>query len=224
VLGWVAQRYPALVRRIAEAGHEIASHGSLHRRVTSQTPDAFRADIRDAKAVLEDAAGVPVRGYRAASFSLDARTDWAHAILAEEGHAYSSSVYPIHHDHYGMPGAPRGAYRPMADSDFLEIPISTVEIAGRRFPCGGGGYFRLIPYALSKRALRRVNAVDGMPCVFYFHPWEIDPDQPRIAGLGWRSRIRHYIHLSRMEPRLDRLLAALPWSRMDDIFLDRETG
>ena len=225
ILGWVAERYPGLVRRIAEAGHEVASHGMAHYRVSSQTPEEFREDVRRAKAVIEDAGGVPVRGYRAASFSLDASTGWAHTILRDEGYGYSSSIYPIRHDHYGMPNAPRGAFAPLESPDFLEIPISTVEIAKYRFPCGGGGYFRLLPYRLSERALRRVNTKDAMPGVFYFHPWEIDPDQPRIPGLGRRTRFRHYTNLSRMEGRLERVLEAFSWSRIDRVFLgDEVTG
>lgn len=220
ILGWVAERYPALVRRIAAADHEVASHGMAHYRVSSQTPEQFREDVRRAKAVIEDAAGVPVRGYRAASFSLNAGTAWAHGILDEEGYAYSSSIYPIRHDHYGMPDAPRSAFPPLGGAAFLEIPISTVEVAGYRFPCGGGGYFRLLPYRLSERALRRVNAVDGMPGVFYFHPWEVDPGQPKIPGLSRRTRFRHYTNLARMEARLDRVLAGFRWSRIDRIFLE----
>jgi len=224
VLGWVAERHPALIRQIAEAGHEVASHGMAHHRVSSQTPESFREDVRRAKALIEDAAGVRVRGYRAASFSIDATTDWAHGVLYEEGHAYSSSVYPIRHDHYGMPTAPRGPYAPIKGSDFLEIPISTLEFGKRRVPCGGGGYFRLLPCGLSERAIRRLNSVDAMPAVFYFHPWEIDPGQPRIPGLSRRTRFRHYLNLSRMESRLDRILARFSWSRMDQVFLDKGSG
>lgn len=217
-LGWIAARHAAMVRRIVAAGHELASHGSDHVKVHRQTPDEFRADIRRSKAVLEDVGGVPVRGYRAASFSIDGRTPWAHEILAEEGYGYSSSVYPIRHDHYGMPEAPRFAYRPLPDAAFVEIPITTVEIAGRRVPCGGGGYFRLLPYRVSTRALDRVRRADGQSCVFYFHPWEIDPDQPRVAGLSRRSRFRHYTNLKSMQPRLERLAARHAWDRMDRVF------
>jgi len=218
-LGWIAERHPGLVRRIAEAGHEIASHGMAHHRVSSQTPEAFRTDVRAAKARLEDCSGGAVRGYRAASFSLTAETDWAHTVLAEEGYAYSSSIYPIRHDHYGMPSAPRGAFRPISGGSFLEIPIATLEAGGRRWPFGGGGYFRLMPYALSRWGIRRINRVDAMPAVFYFHPWEVDPGQPRVPGIGWRTRFRHYVNLARMQGRLDRLLAGLAWSRIDKIFL-----
>ncbi len=218
-LGWVAERYPAMLRRIVAAGHELASHGMAHFRISAQSRDEFRADVRQAKALLEEVAGVAVRGYRAASFSLGRDTLWAHDILAEEGYAYSSSVYPIRHDHYGIPDAPRGAYRPLVDSGFLEIPIATLELFGQRLPCGGGGYFRLLPYRWSRWALARVNRRDRRPAVFYFHPWEIDPAQPRIDGLSARTRFRHYTNLARMEDRLDRLLAAFSWDRLDAIYL-----
>jgi len=217
-LGWIAQRHPTMVRRIVAEGHELASHGFAHVRVHQQTPAAFRADVRHTKAVLEDIGGVPVRGYRAASFSIDARTPWAHAILAEEGHCYSSSIYPIRHDLYGMPEAPRFAYHPLSGSDFMEVPITTTTLLGRRWPCGGGGYFRLLPYAASIRAMRRVGARDGARCVFYFHPWEIDPDQPRVDGLSRRARFRHYTNLARMMPRLERLTRRFAWDRMDRVF------
>ncbi|MFQ5348533.1 MAG: XrtA system polysaccharide deacetylase [Rhodothalassiaceae bacterium] len=222
-LGWIAERYPAMVRRIADAGHEIASHGMAHHRVTTQDPDSFRDDVRRSRRVLEDTAGLPVRGYRAASFSLTRDTGWAHQILAEEGYAYSSSVYPIRHDHYGIPDAPRAPYRPLADADFLEVPISTFELFGRRLPCGGGGYFRLFPYLWTAHGIRRGSHARGRPAVFYFHPWEVDPHQPRIRGTSLRTRIRHYTNLARMERKLARLLGAFRWDRMDAIFL-RATG
>lgn len=217
-LGWIARRYPAMLRRIVEAGHEIASHGLCHVRVSSQTPEEFRADVREAKALLEDAAGVAVRGYRAASFSMTPETAWAHAILAEEGHAYSSSVFPGRTDHYGIPDAPRHANRPLAGRDFIEIPITAIELAGRRLPCGGG-WFRILPRQITEAGIRRANGRDAMPAVFYFHPWEIDPEQPRIGGISLRTRIRHYTGLGRMERRLARLLAGFRWDRMDRIFL-----
>ncbi len=223
-LGWVAKRFPALIKAIVDEGHEIASHGMAHVRVSSQTPEVFRQDIRDAKALLEDTSGQSVRGYRAASFSMTDKTNWAHQILLEEGYSYSSSIYPIKHDHYGMPDAPRSAYQPIADSAFLEIPITTVEVAGRRLPCGGGGYFRLLPYAVSRWCINRVNTEDKMPSIFYFHPWEVDPGQPRVPGLNARTRFRHYVGLSRMQSRLDRLLKQGQWSRMDKIFLDVESA
>ena len=217
MLGWVAERHPALVRRIVAAGHELASHGVEHIRADAQDEPAFRADVRRSRRLLEDIAGVPVNGYRAASFSIGARNLWAFRVLAEEGYRYSSSVYPVRHDQYGMPSAPRFAFR-MAELDgFVELPITTVAWRGRRLPCGGGGYFRLLPYGLSRRMLRRVNRADGRPCTFYFHPWEIDPDQPRQHGLAWRARFRHYTNLSRMENKVTRLLRDFRWDRLDRV-------
>ncbi len=218
VLGWVAERFPALVRRIAEAGHEVASHGYDHRRVTTMRPEEFRRDVLRARALLEDTAGVAVRGYRAPSYSIVARTRWAHRILAETGHVYSSSVYPVRHDLYGMPDAPREPYRPLPG--LLEVPVTTVRVAGRTWPCGGGGFFRLYPYRLSRWALRRVNRTEGRPAVFYFHPWELDPHQPRPKGLPARSRFRHYLNLGRMQGRLERLLGDFRWERMDRVFVE----
>lgn len=219
-LGWVAERYPSLVRTILGEGHELASHGMQHVRVHEQTPEVFRADIRKSKRLLEDTGGCAVRGYRAASFSITERTQWAFDALAEEGYAYSSSVYPIRHDHYGIPGAPRFAYHPGADG-LVEVPISTVSVFGQTLPCGGGGYFRLLPYGLSRWAMRRVNQRDRKPCIFYFHPWEIDAEQPRLEGLTFKTRFRHYTNLSRMERRLGVVLSEFKWDRMDHIFLPR---
>jgi len=221
-LGWIAEKYPEILRRIVDGGHEVASHGYHHTRVTEQTPTEFRADVRRTKALLEDLSGVPVRGYRAASFSIDSRTPWAFEILAEEGHAYSSSVYPIRHDLYGMPEAPRFAYYPESGKGLLEIPGTTVKILGHNIPCGGGGYFRLLPYTLVRWAMRRVNTLDAQSCVFYFHPWEIDPGQPRISGLPLKSRLRHYTNLGRMQPKLETVLSEFSWDRMDRVFLDAE--
>ena len=219
VLGWVAERHPELIRRIAAQGHEIASHGYAHIPVFDQKPEEFRADVRRTKSMLEDISGEPVRGYRAASFSIGDATLWALPILGEEGYAYSSSIYPIVHDFYGMPAASRFPFRPN-DGRLVEIPMTTVSILGRNLPCSGGGYFRLLPYGISRWALRHVNIHDRMPCVFYFHPWEIDPGQPRPAGIPLKSRVRHYLNLSRTEGRLRRLLTDFGWGRMDWIFLD----
>jgi polysaccharide deacetylase family protein (PEP-CTERM system associated) len=216
-LGWVAERFPAIIRRAAEQGHEIASHGWDHQRVFTMDAAAFRADLRRARAAIEDAAGVRVSGYRAPSFSIDARTPWAHAVLAEEGYAYSSSVAPIAHDHYGWREAPRFAFRPLADSDLIELPVTTVELAGRRAAAGGGGFFRLLPYRFSRWAIGRVNGREGRPAVFYFHPWEIDPDQPRVTNAPFRSRVRHYANLAKMERKLLRLFKAVPWDRTDRV-------
>lgn len=219
LLGWVAERHPQLVRRIVAGGHELASHGFEHARVYEQAADEFRADVRRTKGLLQDIGRVPVRGYRAASFSITKQTPWAHEILGEEGYEYSSSIYPIRHDLYGMAEAPRFAYRPNRRDRILEIPVTTVALLGRKLPCGGGGYFRLLPYRVSRWAMRRVNRTDGRPCVFYFHPWEIDPDQPRLRGLPARTRIRHYTNLRRMAGRLRAVLADFAWDRMDRVFL-----
>ncbi|HSH30485.1 MAG TPA: XrtA system polysaccharide deacetylase [Thiohalobacter sp.] len=216
-LGWVAERHPQLIRRMVEEGHEVASHGFQHTRVTQQGPEDFRADVRRTKALLEDIAGVPVSGYRAASYSIGRDNLWALAVLEEEGYRYSSSIYPINHDLYGMPEAPRFAFR-VNGGDFVEVPVTTLRLGARNLPCGGGGYFRLLPYRLSRWAMRRVNQDDGQPCVFYFHPWEIDPEQPRQPGLNARTRFRHYLNLQRMEARLQRLLADFTWQRMDETF------
>ena len=215
-LGWVAERHPALIRRIVDAGHELASHGWDHKRVFSMTPEAFRADLARTRAVLEDAAGQNVTGYRAPSFSIDQRTPWAHEILAEEGYAYSSSVAPIVHDHYGWPEAPRFAFRPVAGSGLVELPVTTARLAGRTLAAGGGGFFRLLPDAFSRWAIRRANA-DQRPAIFYFHPWEIDPGQPRVTDAPLRSKIRHYSRLGSMEARLERLFGAFDWGRTDAV-------
>ncbi len=214
VLGWIAERHGALIRRLAEAGHEIACHGWDHRRVFTMTPDEFRRDVRRARACIEDAAGVRVCGYRAPSFSFDHRTSWAHAILEEEGFAYSSSVFPGRTDHYGMPGAPRWPYRPFVDGTLIEFPVTTLEILGRRLPWAGGGYFRLTPYPLFHAGLKRL-ARARRPFFFYCHPWEFDPDQPVVAGTGFAARLRHRLNLDRTAGRVRRLLADFRWGRMD---------
>lgn len=218
-LGWIAERYPNSIRRIVQEGHELASHGYEHVKVDTQSPENFRSDIRRTKIILEDLSGQPVRGYRAASFSINERSAWAFDILAEEGHSYSSSVYPIRHDHYGMPSASRFAYRPTANHDLIEVPISTVTLFKRNIPSGGGGYFRLLPYGFSRWALRRILLKEQKPVIFYFHPWEIDPQQPRVKGISRRSRFRHYVNLSTMERRLRAVLRDFRWDRMDRIFL-----
>ena len=218
-LGWIAERYPQLVRRIASQGHEVASHGYGHQRASELGREEFRADVARAKGVLEGLTGVEVAGYRAPSFSIGPGNLWALDTLAQTGHRYSSSIYPIRHDHYGMPDAPRFAHQ--AVDGLVEIPITTLRLFNRNLPSSGGGYFRLLPYALSRWMLRQVNSVDGESTVFYFHPWEIDTGQPRIAGLDGRTRFRHYVNLAPNERKLQRLLADFRWGRMDDIFLDR---
>ncbi len=218
VLGWIAERHPELVRRIAAGGHEIASHGLEHVRVHEQTPAQFRDDVTRTRKILEDTTGAAVLGYRAASFSITPEMTWAYEILGETGHRYSSSVHPIRHDLYGAPRAPRFAFRPLEQAGIVELPISTVEVAGKRLPCGGGGYFRLFPYAYTRWALNRVQVRDGRPVMVYFHPWEVDPDQPRVAGLSTKSRLRHYTNLRRMTPKLLRLLRDFTWDRVDRVF------
>lgn len=214
-LGWVAERYPGLVRRISDNGHELASHGYGHQRASEMSRAAFRQDITRAKTLLEDIAGVAVRGYRAPSFSIGHANLWALDELAAAGYAYSSSIYPIAHDHYGMPQAPRFPYRPERCPQLLELPPTTVKLAGRNLPAAGGGFFRLLPYGISRRLIERVNRVEGQPCMFYFHPWELDPGQPRVAGASAKSRFRHYVNLQRMEGKLRRLLRDFRWDRAD---------
>ena len=217
-LGWVAERHPELVRRIAEAGHEVASHGYGHDRVTSLTPQSFRDDLRHTKALLEDACGTLIQGYRAPSFSICKDNSWALNVLADEGYAYSSSVAPFGTDHYGWPGFPRFAHRPVAGSDMIEIPVTTARVGSRLMAAGGGGYFRLLPYGLARWAIRQVNA-EQQPAVFYFHPWEVDPDQPRVAGAPLKSRLRHYTNLGVMAGKLRRLLSDFCWDRLDRVYL-----
>ena len=219
VLGWVAERHPALIERIAGAGHEVASHGYCHVRATQQTPRELAADVSRTKALLEDTSGTAVRGYRAASFSIGRDNLWALDVLREAGYEYSSSIYPVRHDLYGMPEAPRFAFR-CPRSGLLEIPVTTVKLMGRNLPCGGGGYFRLLPYAYFRWALGRVNGQEGRAAGFYTHPWETDPGQPRQDGLALKSRFRHYVNLERTEARLRRLLGEFEWGRMDEIFAD----
>lgn len=221
-LGWIAERYPQLVRRLVCAGHELASHGYAHHRATEQRPAEFLQDVRRAKALLEDIAGVEVKGYRAPSFSIGDENPWAFDCIGEAGYRYSSSVYPIRHDHYGMPDAPRFIYR--ARGSLLEIPIATARILKRNLPAGGGGYFRLFPYAVSRALIRRVNVVDRQPAVFYLHPWELDPGQPRIHAAGSKTRFRHYLNLHRTQPRLRNLLRDFRWGRIDRVFPDFARG
>jgi polysaccharide deacetylase family protein (PEP-CTERM system associated) len=200
-LGWVAQRHPALLRRIAERGHELASHGWDHARVHTLDPKSFAADLEKSRKAIEDAGGVRITGYRAPSFSIDSRTPWAYMALAEQGFTYSSSVAPIVHDHYGWREAPRFAFKPLPWSDLIEIP--------------GGGFFRVLPYGFSRWAIRQVNTRDQRPAVFYFHPWEIDPQQPRVTGASLKSKLRHYTNLDVMADKLRQLVKDFAWGRMD---------
>lgn len=219
-LGWIAERYPQVVRRIVDGGHELASHGYGHQRASDLDKAAFLADVVAAKQLLEDISGQEIKGYRAPSFSIGEGNLWAFDCLERAGYRYSSSIYPIRHDHYGMPDAPRFAHR--VRTGLLEVPVTTARIFRRNWPASGGGYFRLMPYALSRWLLRRVNEIDRQPAIFYFHPWEIDAGQPRIAGINARTRFRHYLNLQRMEGRLQQLLADFSWGRMDEVFLAGE--
>ena len=219
-LGWIAERYPELVRRIVREGHELASHGYGHERASDLSETAFHNDISRAKGLLEDLSGQVITGYRAPSFSIGTANLWAFDSLARAGYKYSSSIYPIRHDHYGMPDAPRFAHR--VDSGLLEVPITTLRMFERNLPSSGGGYFRLLPYAVSRWMLRRVNTVDRQSAVFYFHPWEIDTAQPRVAGIDLKTRFRHYVNIPRMEGRLQSLLTDFKWGRMDGLFLNRD--
>ena len=219
-LGWVCRSFPQLVREIVSRGHELGSHGYDHKRVWSLGPEKFAKDTRDTKALLEDVGGTAVIGYRAPSFSIGNQSLWAYDILADAGFEYSSSVFPIQHDHYGLPDAPRFPFR-VLPADILEIPMSTVRWGGRNFPCSGGGWFRLLPFMYSKHSVRRINRSDRMPAMFYFHPWEMDPDQPRVSDLPLKSRFRHYVNLDRFEARLSKLLDDSRWSRIDSVYLER---
>jgi polysaccharide deacetylase family protein (PEP-CTERM system associated) len=216
-LGWIAERYPQLVRDIVAQGHELASHGYGHERASDLSQSEFMQDITSAKKLLEDISGVAVRGYRAPSFSIGPGNLWAFDALVEAGYQYTSSIYPIAHDHYGMPDWPRFA-KPVREG-LLEVPVTTLRKFNRNFPCSGGGYFRLLPYALSRWMIQQVNTQDRQAAIFYFHPWEIDAAQPRIAGIDAKTRFRHYVNLHRMDARLQQLLADFRWGRMDEIFL-----
>ncbi|WP_395403719.1 XrtA system polysaccharide deacetylase [Pseudoduganella sp. UC29_106] len=218
-LGWIAERYPQMVKKIVAGGHELASHGYGHLRASDQSRAEFMDDVARSKGILEDIGGQAVQGYRAPSFSIGPANLWALDVLQEAGYRYSSSIYPIAHDHYGMPDAPRFAFHPNGSAGLLEVPITTVRIGQRNLPAGGGGYFRLLPYALSRRMMRRVNQEDGQPAIFYFHPWELDPGQPRPSGIGLKTRFRHYVNLGKMDARIRSLTRDFAWDRMDRIFL-----
>ena len=218
-LGWLAERYPQLVRRIVREGHELASHGYGHERASDLTEHAFFEDIQHAKSILEEIGGVEIKGYRAPSFSIGEGNQWAFDCLVRAGYQYSSSIYPIRHDHYGMPDSPRHAYQ--VRPGLLEVPITTLRMFNRNFPSSGGGYFRLLPYTLSRWMLNRVNMDERQSGIFYFHPWEIDTEQPRIPGISSKTRFRHYVNIGRMENRLKQLLGDFSWGRMDRIFLDK---
>ena len=223
VLGWVCERFPQLIKDIVANGHELASHGYEHTRANTQDRETFADDVSRTRKLLEDTGGVQVRGYRAASFSIGRDNLWAHDVLLEAGYEYSSRIYPVRHDLYGVPDAPRFPFR-REEGGLLEIPITTVKALIGNLPCGGGGYFRLLPFQYFKWAVNRVHRVDGRPSIFYFHPWEVDPEQPRQSQASWKSRFRHYNNLDKMEPRLERLLATFAWGRMDEAFADQEVA
>ncbi|HNC51659.1 MAG TPA: DUF3473 domain-containing protein [Accumulibacter sp.] len=216
-LGWIAERYPLLIRRIVDGGHELASHGYGHQRASDLNEADFSADVVLAKKLLEDLSGHEVKGYRAPSFSIGHGNLWAFDCLERAGYRYSSSIYPIRHDHYGMPDAPRFAHQVRVG--LLELPVTTARVFERNWPASGGGYFRLLPYACSRWLLRKVNELDRQPVIFYFHPWEIDAGQPRIAGIDAKTRFRHYVNLHRTEEKLRRLIGDFKWGRVDEVFL-----
>lgn len=216
VLGWVAKRFPSLVRRIAGAGHEIASHGYGHRLVYDQSRDAFRYDVKRAKHLLEDASGRAVLGYRAPSYSIVPQSLWALDVLIEEGYAYDASIFPIRHDRYGIPVSARQPYAiRRAGGVLVEAPASTTRVGPLNLPVAGGGYFRILPYGWTRWGIARVNQQEGEPVIFYLHPWEIDPEQPRLSA-GLLSRFRHYRNLQETEPRLRRLLDDFAWGPLKD--------
>ncbi len=217
VLGWVADRYPHLVRDIAARGHEIACHGYSHKLVYNQTQEVFREETLKSKALLEDQCQTPVLGYRAASYSITAQSSWALDILAEAGFTYDSSIFPVRHDRYGMPGTKRFPYEltTPAGKSLIEFPLTTLQLGGATLPIAGGGYFRLFPYFFTRWGLGQANR-QGEPFVFYLHPWEIDPDQPRVQA-GWFSRFRHYNNLSVCEERLQRLMKDFSFTTMKDV-------
>jgi polysaccharide deacetylase family protein (PEP-CTERM system associated) len=217
VLGWIAEREPRLIRRIAGRGHEIASHGQSHRRIMTQTPAEFRAETRHSKRVLEDLVERPVIGYRAATYSITKRSLWALDILQEEGFRYDSSIFPIKHDRYGIGDAPVAPHvlRTPRGRELVEFPMTSVKVWGMNVPVSGGGYFRLFPYAVTRWGLRRALG-EGRAVVFYLHPWEVDPGQPVVAGLSWKSRFRHYQNLHETQARLGRLLRDFKFTTMNE--------
>jgi polysaccharide deacetylase family protein (PEP-CTERM system associated) len=220
MLGWIAARHPTLVRTIVDAGHELASHGYEHLLVTRQTRAEFASDIRRAKFLLEDLTGQEVVGYRAPTFSIGPSNEsWAYAELQDAGYHYSSSTFPIGHDTYGNPHGLRTPHN-IPGLRIIEIPMTTLQIGGKNLPISGGGWFRLLPYHIFKLGLQRANNVDNLKGVFYTHPWELDPDQPRTPGLPWKSKFRHYINLHKTNSRLCKLLDDFEWGRMDKVFAE----
>ena len=220
-LGWIAERCPGLVKSIAAAGHEVASHGYDHTKVFDQDEATFRQDVLKTKAILEDLSGMPVTGYRAAGFSIDHRTPFAHGVLAETGHHYSSSTHPIAHDHYGDPEGLLDPYE--AVPGLTEVPVGVVQAFGRRISCAGGGWFRAMPYGLSRTLWRRLEK-EGRRGIFYLHPWEVDPAQPAVPGASFKSAFRHRLNLQHMEGKLSRLLDDFRWGRIDEVVSDALEG
>lgn len=221
VLGWVARRSPELIREIARRGHEVASHGMSHKLVYNQTPEEFSRETYESKALLEDIIGVPVLGYRASTYSITRRSLWALDILSEAGFTYDSSIFPIRHDLYGIPDAPQvpSLIATPKGASIVEFPMSTAPMFGLRIPVSGGGYFRLLPYWLTRAGLRKLNDELQRPFIFYLHPWEVDPDQPRVRT-SWKSRLRHYTNLNRCEARLRRLIGEFRFGRVRDVLTD----
>lgn len=215
-LGWIAERYPQMVRTIVQEGHELASHGYGHERASNMSEKNFSDDVILAKCILEDISSIEIKGYRAPSFSINENNLWSYDCLRSAGYKYSSSTYPIKHDHYGMPNSPRFAYT--VREGLLEIPITTLRMWGKNFPSSGGGYFRLLPYSISKLMINSVLLRDQQSAMFYFHPWEIDVDQPKVLGLDIRTKFRHYVNLELMENKVSRLLSDFKWDRVDNVF------
>ncbi|WP_218310121.1 XrtA system polysaccharide deacetylase [Alteromonas antoniana] len=215
-LGWVAKRCPDVIKRIVDEGHELASHGLAHQRATTMSRDEFRADVSQSKAILEDIGGVAIKGYRAPSFSVNDDNTWVYDVIKELGFVYSSSTYPIEHDLYGVPHWPRFKYE--REEGIIEIPIPTVRKNNVNTGIGGGGYFRLYPYWLSRKRITRFMAEESAPYSFYFHPWEIDANQPRFDNAPWKSKFRHYVNLSRMEGKLVALLKDFRWGTMQQAY------
>lgn len=216
ILGWVAERFPGVIQRIVSEGHEIASHGMMHQRASAQTPEEFKADINHSKKLLEDIGSCEVIGYRAPSFSFTRANEWVYPALIEAGYKYSSSVYPVVHDHYGIPDAPRFRYKPLGAID--EIPLSTLTIMGKNIPISGGGYFRLYPYWATRWAVKKFSDTTTSPYIFYLHPWEIDPAQPRMDNINFKTRFRHYLNLKKVERRMAALLTDFEWSSMAELY------
>jgi polysaccharide deacetylase family protein (PEP-CTERM system associated) len=226
ILGWVAERYPDLVKSIRAQGHEIASHGYSHQLIYKQSPEIFRAETAKSKQILEDLGQTPIIGYRAASYSITRKSLWALDILAELGFTWDSSIFPTRHDNYGIPGSPEEPYRIITSSgtSLLEFPLTTAKVMGQAIPAAGGGYFRQYPYALSKWLFERASLNQSKPQIFYLHPWEIDPEQPRVPNASWFSNFRHYTNLKRCLPRLERMIVDFQFGTMSQCLHSRDVN